>query len=109
MIESQNKQEIEKIIREILGGFLASDKYTFQKHIQMFDGRNIQTGKGTGTSIGTEITQKLSVYGETPVIQAGVIAPPTAPGVAYLQAEAQSMKQVVDALITALHNFGIIA
>jgi len=46
-----------------------SDRYAFQKSIQMTDGRNIQLGIGTGTKIGTGTTQKLGFYNKAPVAQ----------------------------------------
>lgn len=46
-----------------------TDRYTVQKDIQMFDGRNVQLATGTGTKIATATSQKLAFYGITPVIQ----------------------------------------
>lgn len=67
-------EQVRQIIREELSGLIKSDRYTIQKDIQMFDGRNFQLAKGTGTIIGTEATQKLAFYGETPVTQGTAIA-----------------------------------
>ena len=68
MNEEQIKEEkIRQIIREELETFLGFNKYTFQKNIQIFDGRNIQLGRTTGTKIGTAIDQKLGFFGTTPV------------------------------------------
>jgi len=64
-----DEQEIRKIIREEISGLFASDRYTFQKHLQLFNGRDIQVGKGVGTKIGTETTQKIAFHNTTPVIQ----------------------------------------
>jgi len=63
------EQEINKIIDERLKDFILIDKYTFKKHIQIFNGRNITLGKSVGTKLGTEATQKLGFYGATPVDQ----------------------------------------
>lgn len=46
-----------------------SDRYTIQKTLQMFDGRNIQLGTGTGTIIGTATNQKLGFFGHAPAAQ----------------------------------------
>ncbi len=46
-----------------------SDRYTIQKDLQIFDGRNFQLASGTGTKIGTGATQKLGFFGKTPAIQ----------------------------------------
>jgi hypothetical protein len=64
-----NEDKVRQIIREELAGLLGVDRYIFQKHIQLFDGRNIQAGRTTGTKIGTAIDQKLGFFGKTPVVQ----------------------------------------
>lgn len=64
-----DKDQIRQIIREELADLLASDRFTFKKHAQFFDGRNIQLGRTTGTQIGTAPDQKLGVFGATPVAQ----------------------------------------
>lgn len=73
-----NKEELErfermerevKYINEALRILLASDRYTIQKTLQLFDGRNIQTGISTGTKFGTATGQKLAFHNSTPVIQ----------------------------------------
>lgn len=46
-----------------------SDRYVFQRDIQMLDGRNIQLARGTGTQIGTAPDQKLGFFGGTPIVQ----------------------------------------
>ena len=63
------EEQIREIIQDELSNLIVSDRYTFQKLIQIFDGRNIQLGKGTGTKFGTETTQKLSFWGKTPLAQ----------------------------------------
>jgi len=63
------EEQIRQIIREELSGLLGTDRYMFQRHLQVFDGRNIHFGTSTGTKIGTESTQKLAFYGATPIIQ----------------------------------------
>lgn len=98
-----NQEEIKQLIREELANLLGLDKYTFQNHIQIFDKRNIQLGRTTGTKIGTATDQKIGLYGVTPVIQAGAISAPTG-GTPDTQA-----RTAINSLITALHNIGIIA
>jgi len=101
------EEQVRKIIHEELGSYVASDRFTFHKHVQVFDGRNIQVGRTTGTKIGTATDQKLSVYGVTPITQGSAISSPTTPGATYDQSEALSMKSAVDSLRLALKNFGI--
>lgn len=70
----QDKQEIRGIIAEALQDFKLTDRYAFQKLIQIFDGRNVQLGIGTGTKFGTASTQKIGFLGATPVVQQATIA-----------------------------------
>lgn len=96
-----SEEQIRQIIREELSQLMKSDRYIFHKLVQVLDGRNIQVGLTTGTKIGTAIAQKLSVYGVTPVVQAGAISSPSA--------DVGSLKTAVDAIRVALTNFGISA
>lgn len=66
-MEDDFKNEVRKIIREELAGFLGSSQYQFQKDAKFYDGRNIQTGNVTGTMIGTASTQKLGFFGTAPI------------------------------------------
>lgn len=86
-----------------------ADKYTFQKNLQIFDGRNIILGTSTGTSIGTNAAQKLSIHGVTPVVQANAISAPNSQGSTYSQADVNSIVAAVNSLRTAVKNFGITA
>ena len=76
-----NPEEIKQIVRKeienVFQEFLGVDRYKFQKPLQIFDGRNVQLGKTSGTQIGTETTQKLAFYGVTPVDQPAAISAPT--------------------------------
>jgi len=49
-----------------------SDRYVFERDLELQTGRNIQLATDTGTKIGTGIDQKLGFYGETPKVQATV-------------------------------------
>ena len=62
-----DESKIREIVRQELGLFIRSDRFTFQKDIQMLDGRNIQLSTGTGTKIGTATTQKIGFLNATPV------------------------------------------
>jgi hypothetical protein len=64
-----DEARIRELFREELATLLGSDKFVFQKHLQVFDGRNIQTGRTTGTKIGTATDQKLGFFGAAPVAQ----------------------------------------
>ncbi len=98
-------EEVRKIIREELWFIMkGNDKLNFSLPIQIADGRNMSVGKTTGTQIGTESTQKLSVYGVTPVIQQSSISSPT--GGATIDSQARS---AIDSIRTVLTTFGITA
>ena len=56
-------------LENLLAGLVFSDRYVFQRDIQLLDGRSIQTATGTGTKIGTSSTQKLGFWGATPVVK----------------------------------------
>lgn len=68
-----NEEQVIRLIRQELQNFLGSDRYTFQKDIEIFDFRNIQVGKTTGTKIATETDQKLGFFGTTPVDQPATV------------------------------------
>jgi hypothetical protein len=68
--------------------------------ITMADAGNIVVNATTGTKIGTAASQKLAVYGKTPVIQASAI--PAVSGTFFLTTTINSM-------LTVMRNFGLIA
>lgn len=71
-----------RILEERLNAYEKSDRFIFEKHIQMLSGRNLQLGVGTGTKIGTSTSQKLGFFGATPLAgnsaALGIPAPYTA-------------------------------
>lgn len=68
-METEQLQKRIELLENFMTSFVASDRYIAQKHLQFLDGKNIQTALGTGTKIGTAPTQKLSLWGVTPVVQ----------------------------------------
>ena len=68
--------------------------------ITMGDEDNIVVNTVTGTKIGTATTQKLATYGKTPVIQASAI-------VAVV--DEVSLTTTINAMLTVIRNFGLIA
>ena len=72
-----NEEQIRIIIREELSRFIKSDRFIFEKNLQLMDGRNIQLGITTGTKIGGS-GQKIGFFGVTPVIRQVVGQPYTA-------------------------------
>ena len=69
MDEIQIRNMVRQEIERKFASLLKSDRFVFEKLLQIMDGRNIQLGITTGTKIGTSASQKLSVFGVTPVVQ----------------------------------------
>jgi len=100
------EQQVRDIIRDELSDFATNERYTFQKHLQIFDGRNVQTGRGTGTKFGTATDQKIGFYNTTPVDQPATIADPEGGGDAGVDTPART---AIEALISRLKELGLIA
>lgn len=99
----QEKQEIRAIIRDEMKLFVGSNRFVFEKDLQIMNGRNIQVGRGTGTKIGTATDQKLGFFGTTPVDKPETIADPA--GGAVTDAEART---AIASIIDRLQELGII-
>lgn len=105
------------VLQKSLERLEKSDRYTFEKGLQLLDGRNIQVGRGTGTKIGTATDQKIALYGETPIVQQSAITTPTVSGITGGDTVSESavstnftnLKTAIDSIRTALTNFGITA
>lgn len=65
----QEQEAVREIIRDELGQLIKSDRFTMYKKLQLLDGRNIIVGTANGTKIADETTQKLGLWGVTPVAQ----------------------------------------
>lgn len=99
-----DEDKVKLLIDQRLAALFGMDRYTFQKHLQIFDGRNIQTGRTNGTKIGTAADQKLGFFGATPVTRQGAITAPT--GGATTDAESRT---AIASLISALQALGLIS
>ena len=86
-----------------LNALLSVGVMTIKDNVQIFDGRTFQVGKVYGTKFGTETTQKISFHGVPAVVQAAAISPPS--GGTTVDSQART---AISALITALHNKGLI-
>lgn len=104
-------------IERFLSVFIGSDRYTIQKDLQIFDGRNISTAKGTGTQICTEVDQKLAFWGKTPIVQPLTIANPSLSTVTdagnttnnnAINANFTALDTAVEALISRMAQIGLI-
>ena len=103
MMTSKDQEIVRNIIKEELASLILSDRYTFQKNLQIFDARNIQLGQENGTKIGTEDTQKLGFYGVTPIARR--INIPYASGGAVQDTTARAQQNLI---IDTLQAIGII-
>ena len=93
-------ENTKKVIREELGTLMKSDRYTFERLIQILDGRNIKLGTGTGTKIGTASTEKLGFWGNTPDTQPAAVADASA--------DVTSLANQLNTLLARLRSVGII-
>lgn len=101
-----DSDQIERRIKEIerqLSDFTASDRYIFERHLQMFDGKNIQTGRTNGTKIGTGSDQKLGFFGATPVDRPDAVPAPNSPGTVDSDA-----RQAINRIIARLVELGLL-
>lgn len=97
-------EQVRQIIKEELASLLKSDRYLLEKHLQLADGRNIQTGLTTGTKIATAATQKLGFFGVTPVDQPATVSDPSGGITDDAQARA-----AINSIIDRLQELGLIA
>lgn len=104
MLKEQDIQQIRDIIAKELESLLSLDRYTFQKHLQIFDARNIQLGRTNGTKIGTDTDQLIGFFGTTPVDQPATVSDPN--GGATVDASA---REKIEQLIDRLQELGLIA
>lgn len=122
-LERETMNEIETLkqrvdyLESVIKDITYSDRFLFSKTLQLQDGRNIQTGRGTGTKIGTAADQKIALYGETPIVQQNAIATPTVSSVTgsdtvdatVVGSNFTNLKTAIDSIRTALINIGITA
>ena len=79
---------------------VTADDLNVANDITMGDAGNIVVNTVTGTKIGTATTQMLATYGKTPVVQASAI-------VAVV--DDVSLTTTINAMLTVIRNFGLIA
>ena len=105
-MKRMDKENIRTLIREELYFMLKNDKFVFSLPMQILDGRNLQLGKGTGTIIGTESTQRLGFWGKSPVVQQASIADPAGAGDAGVD---QPARDAVNSILDVLDAVGFTA
>lgn len=67
--KAEQEARFREILRQELANIFKSDRFIFDKTIQIIDGNDFQFGRTTGTKFGTAADQKVSFYGITPVAQ----------------------------------------
>ena len=83
---------------------MLTERYLFAKKLQLLDGRNIQVGKANGTKLGTESSQKLSLWGVTPIVQPSKISDPSGAGTAGVDSPART---AINSIIDVLEAIGL--
>ena len=87
-------------LEDVTADSLTVTNATISNDLTMGDAGNIIVNATTGTQIGTASSQKLATYGKTPVVQASAIVAVTG---------AVSLTTSINAILTAIRDFGIIA
>ncbi|MFA6078114.1 MAG: hypothetical protein WC724_03830 [Candidatus Paceibacterota bacterium] len=103
----EQQQEIDRMIDKKISSLFKNEKYVFSKDIQILDNRTIQVGTNKGLQIGTSATQKIALFGSTPVVKASAVTAPTNAGGLYDQTVAQTTVDAVKAIILIIKNIGI--
>ena len=103
------KEEIQQMITDAIkkevGNFFQTDTtHTFEKSMQILNGRDIQVGRSIGTRIGTATDQKIGFFGKAPVAQQGAISAPS--GGATIDSQART---AITSIITTLQTLGLTA
>ena len=95
-------KEVNRLVEEQLKDIVENNKIErtiVSKLTQYLDGRNIQTGRTTGTTLGTAIDQKVGFHGSAS-IQGDTITDPT---------DEATLITAVTAIIDRLQDKGIIS
>lgn len=107
-----------KNLEGLIFKLIKSDRYFYEKDIQIGDGRDIQFGKTNGTHLGTATDQKVGFFGVTPVVQqtfTGETVGMTTPGGANVQENSAfaggigTTKYTIHGLVDVLKIFGFLA
>lgn len=103
------RAEVKKMIEDAFSEILGVDRFTFQSDVQIFDARNIQLGRGTGTKIATATDQKLAFWGATPVDRPDTVADPSGGGSSATDAIDIAARQKIVQIIDRLQEIGLIS
>lgn len=70
-----DETRVRQIIQEELARFVKLSTYTFDRDVVLQDGKDIQTGNTTGTTIGTDANQKVGFHGSRTTQYAAIAYP----------------------------------
>ena len=104
MTTEQRLDQIEALLAQLI----KSDRYTMEKHLQLLDGRHIQTGVTTGTKIASTTTQRLGFFGAIPISQP--VSPTFPSGGSTIDFQARSsINQIINTFSANLGGLGLTA
>lgn len=100
-----NLEERVRFLEGVIAQLVASDRYMVGRKLQMREGIDIAFGTQTGTKIGSSASEKLALWGVTPIVQPSSIADVAVAGVA---SDGTARGKIND-ILTALRAAGLIA
>ena len=110
-LESDNRE-----LRRILASFMFSDRFYFQKDLEMANDTTIRLGTKTGTKIGGSTSEKLGFFNKTPVDKPETVSDPSVSAVsdggntttnATINSNFTALDNAVEAIIDRLQELGL--
>ena len=95
-----NEEQVRAIIHQELAGLLKSNRYVFERDIEIADGRNIRFSGNNGGRVGQSASSKIGFYGKTPAIQP--------PATAHADGTLAGATAQLNLLIDRLQNVGLL-
>ena len=104
-IENLIQQEVDRRLSLYLPKIerFFAQKNLFELHVQFLDGRNVTTGRTTGTTLGTASDQKIGFHGSASTQHSAISAPA---GGATIDSQART---AIGTIISVLAEKGITA
>lgn len=88
-------------LKQIINSIVLPNRYLFVRDIELFNGKNIKVGTGTGTTFG-QTGAKIGFLGKSAVVMQPNIPNPS--GGATVDSQARS---AITSIITTLQQFGL--
>jgi len=115
-IEKKIQEEVTRRVSDAMSQYtnFFGDKYLFERNIQILDGRKITVGQTNGLTIGTAATQKIALWGATPVDQPETVSDASVSSVsgtgddANINSSLGSLATAVNAIIDRMQEVGSI-